>query len=66
MTPNYAELFQALLPEAALVIGVLLVLGFDLIAGARHSLERTGGRGGQPRDPRGARGRRPRPAHRSR
>ena len=40
MTPNYAELLQALLPEAALVNGVLLVLGFDLIAGARHSLER--------------------------
>ncbi|MSU72895.1 MAG: NADH-quinone oxidoreductase subunit N [Opitutus sp.] len=37
MTPNYLEILRALLPEAALVIGALIVLGFDLIAGSRQS-----------------------------
>ena len=33
MTPNYSELFHALLPEASLVLGALVALGFDLTAG---------------------------------
>ncbi|WP_414663170.1 NADH-quinone oxidoreductase subunit N [Horticoccus sp. 23ND18S-11] len=33
MTPHYRELFNALLPELALVLGALLVLSVDLIAG---------------------------------
>ncbi len=34
-TGSYAEIARALAPEAALVIGALLVLGFDLFAGKR-------------------------------
>ena len=33
MTADYAGLFQALLPEASLVLGALIVLGFDLLRG---------------------------------
>ena len=33
MTPNYAQLWHALLPEAALVLGALVVLGCDLTLG---------------------------------
>jgi NADH-quinone oxidoreductase subunit N len=40
MTGNFTALFQALLPEAALVVGALLVLGLDLIAG-RNREEHT-------------------------
>jgi NADH-quinone oxidoreductase subunit N len=42
MTPNYRELAQALLPETALVVGALVVLGFDLVTGrTRTGAERT-------------------------
>ena len=37
MTLSYAELLSALLPEAALVLGALLVLTFDLTFGRRRS-----------------------------
>ena len=37
MIHDYAGLFHALLPEFSLVLGALLVLGFDLIAGGRQS-----------------------------
>jgi NADH-quinone oxidoreductase subunit N len=37
MNHDYAGLFHALLPECSLVLGALLVLGFDLIAGKRQS-----------------------------
>lgn len=37
MTPNYAELFRALLPEATLTLGALVVLADDLIGGRRRS-----------------------------
>ena len=33
MNFSYAELFRALLPETALVLGALVILGFDLAAG---------------------------------
>lgn len=33
MTLSYAELFRALLPETALVLGALVVLGYDLATG---------------------------------
>lgn len=33
MNPNYHELLRALLPELALVVGALVVLGADLLAG---------------------------------
>jgi NADH-quinone oxidoreductase subunit N len=36
MTPNYAELVRALLPETALTLSALLVLGFDLVVGKKH------------------------------
>ena len=36
MTPDYAGLLHALLPEASLVLGALLVIGFD-VAVARRS-----------------------------
>lgn len=38
MTPNYLSLLHALLPEASLVLGALVVLGFDLVVGRRHDL----------------------------
>src|SRR5687768_11408176 len=37
---NYSELIHVLLPEAALVIGALLVLGVDLTVGRRQCLGR--------------------------
>jgi NADH-quinone oxidoreductase subunit N len=37
VTPNYVELFRAFLPEAALTVGALLVLGFDLLFGRNRS-----------------------------
>lgn len=37
MTYNYFILARALLPEMALVAGALLVLGYDLVYGRRHS-----------------------------
>lgn len=37
MTPNYAELVRALLPETALTLSALLVLGFDLVVGKKHT-----------------------------
>jgi NADH-quinone oxidoreductase subunit N len=37
MTPGYAELLHAWLPEMSLVIGALLVLGVDIIAGRNQS-----------------------------
>lgn len=37
MNGHYASLFHALLPEASLVLGALLVLGFDLFSGRRNS-----------------------------
>jgi NADH-quinone oxidoreductase subunit N len=37
MTPNYTELFLALLPEAALTVAALLVLGYDLVLGRKRS-----------------------------
>ncbi len=41
MTLSYAELFRALLPETALVLGALVVLGFDLATGrARTGAQR--------------------------
>ena len=30
MTPNYTELWRALMPETALIVGALAALGFDL------------------------------------
>ncbi|MCF7686894.1 MAG: NADH-quinone oxidoreductase subunit N [Cephaloticoccus sp.] len=39
MSPDYNGLFHALLPETALVLGALIVLGFDLITGRRRSRE---------------------------
>jgi len=36
---NYRELFTALLPETALILGALLVLGFDLMRGKGHTRE---------------------------
>jgi len=39
MSPDYAGLFQALGPEAALVLGALAVLGLDLTLFRRHSLD---------------------------
>ncbi len=38
MTLNYLSLLHALLPEASLVMGALVVLGFDLVVGRRHDL----------------------------
>jgi NADH-quinone oxidoreductase subunit N len=38
MSPDYAGLFRALGPEAALVVGALAVLGLDLTLFRRHSL----------------------------
>ena len=35
---NYTELFRAMLPETALVVGALLVLTFDLTFGRKRSL----------------------------
>ncbi|MFI5357092.1 MAG: NADH-quinone oxidoreductase subunit N [Opitutales bacterium] len=37
MSPDYAGLFSALRPEAALVVGALVVLGFDLLAGCKRT-----------------------------
>ncbi|MEO5957780.1 MAG: NADH-quinone oxidoreductase subunit N [Opitutaceae bacterium] len=37
MTPDYAGLFRALLPETALVFGALVLLGLDLIVARRRS-----------------------------
>ena len=37
MTPAYVELWRALLPEAALTLTALIVLGFDLVVGRRRS-----------------------------
>lgn len=37
MTPNYGELGLALAPELDLVVGALLILGFDLITGKMRS-----------------------------
>ncbi len=37
---NYGELFHALLPETALVVGALLVLAIDLVTGWGRTLER--------------------------
>ena len=37
MNGHYASLLHALLPEASLVLGALLVLGFDLFSGRRNS-----------------------------
>lgn len=37
MTPSYAELFRALLPEATLTLGALVVLADDLIGGRRRA-----------------------------
>jgi NADH-quinone oxidoreductase subunit N len=37
VTPNYGELFCALLPEAALTLTALVVLGYDLIAGRKRT-----------------------------
>ena len=39
MTPNYTELFRALRPETALVLGALLALGLDLTLFRRRPLE---------------------------
>lgn len=39
MSPDYAGLAHALLPEAALVLGALIVIGFDLIVGRRRTDE---------------------------
>ncbi len=39
MSPDYLELLHALMPEAALVIGALVVLGFDLVVAKRDTLE---------------------------
>jgi NADH-quinone oxidoreductase subunit N len=38
VTSNFIQLAQAMMPEASLVIGALLVLGFDLTVGRRHSV----------------------------
>jgi NADH-quinone oxidoreductase subunit N len=38
MTPNYGELLFALRPELALVVGALVVLGVDLVAGRGRAL----------------------------
>ena len=37
MTPNYAELFRVFLPETALTLGALSVLGYDLTIGRKRS-----------------------------
>lgn len=37
MIPNYAELVRALLPESALTVTALLVLGYDLAAGRKRT-----------------------------
>jgi NADH-quinone oxidoreductase subunit N len=37
MTLSYTELFGALLPETALVVGALVVLGYDLITGRQKN-----------------------------
>src|SRR5687767_15413635 len=37
VTPNYIELARALLPEAALIVGALLVLGIDLFGGRKRT-----------------------------
>ena len=37
MTPNYVELFRAFLPEAALTLGALLILGYDLAVGRKRA-----------------------------
>ena len=37
MTSNYKELLHALLPEASLVIGAVLVLGVDLVTGKKNT-----------------------------
>jgi NADH-quinone oxidoreductase subunit N len=39
MSLNYAELFRALLPETALALGALAVLGLDLFGGKHRSAE---------------------------
>ena len=39
MTADYTELVQALLPELALVIGALVVIGFDLLRGRGRSAD---------------------------
>ena len=39
MTLSFLQLFRALLPEAALVLGALIVLGFDLVVARRRALE---------------------------
>ena len=39
MSPSFADLAHALMPELSLVVGALLVLGFDLAIGRRDSLE---------------------------
>ena len=39
MKPNYAELFSALSPEAALFLGALLVLTLDLTIGRKKIRE---------------------------
>ena len=36
MTLSFLQLFRALLPEAALVLGALIVLGFDLVVARRR------------------------------
>lgn len=38
MTPDFAQLAHALLPEISLVLGALLVLGLDLAAGRRRTI----------------------------
>ena len=40
MNADYAELFQALLPETALVCGALFVLFFDILWARHHSTDR--------------------------
>lgn len=39
MTPSYLELLHALLPEASLVLGALIVLAIDLTAGRKQSAD---------------------------
>ncbi len=39
MTPNYAEIFRAFLPEAALTVGALLVISYDLVLGRKRGDE---------------------------
>lgn len=38
MSPDYSQLLHALSPEASLVLGALLLLGFDLVVGRRQTL----------------------------